>query len=124
MLVKNPGVFKAGVAGGPVIDWGMYEVMYTERYMDTPEQNPRGYEGTKLSNQANSLNDPLLLIHGTSDDIVVMQHSMLFINACINQGKQVDFFAYPGHGHNVRGQDRVHLMKKVLNYIDDKVQSN
>ncbi len=124
MLVKNPGVFKAGVAGGPVIDWGMYEVMYTERYMDTPEQNPRGYEGTKLSNQANSLNDPLLLIHGTSDDIVVMQHSMLFINACINQGKQVDFFPYPGHGHNVRGQDRVHLMKKVLNYIDDKVLSN
>ena len=124
MLLKNPNTFKVGVAGGPVIDWSMYEVMYTERYMDTPEKNPRGYEGTKLSNYANSLNDDLLIIHGTSDDIVVMQHSMLFLNACINMGKQVDFFPYPGHGHNVRGQDRVHLMKKVLNYIDDKINSD
>ena len=92
MLLRNPNTFKVGVAGGPVIDWSLYEVMYAERYMDTPEKNPRGYEGTRLQNLANFLNDDLLIIHGTSDDIVVMQHSMLFLNACINQGKTSRLF--------------------------------
>ena len=121
MLLRAPGTFKAGVAGGPVIDWSMYEVMYTERYMDAPQKNPRGYSMTKLSDGVHFLANDLLLIHGSSDDIVVMQHSMLFLNACINEGKQVDFFVYPGHGHNVRGPDRVHLMTKVLKYIDQRI---
>lgn len=124
MMLRSAGTFKAGVAGGPVIDWAMYEVMYTERYMDAPQKNPNGYSQTKLNDGVHFLANDLLLIHGSSDDVVLMQHSMLFLNACINEGKQVDFFVYPGHGHNVRGPDRVHLMTKVLDYIDRRIVKN
>ncbi|HRD53720.1 MAG TPA: DPP IV N-terminal domain-containing protein, partial [Flavobacteriales bacterium] len=122
LLTKHPGVFKAGVAGGPVIDWSLYEVMYGERYMDTPQENPEGYAATTLSNFAKDLKEPLLLITGGKDDTVVPEHSYQFLKACVAAGVQVDFFNYPGHGHNVRGKDRLHLMEKVLNYIDERVR--
>jgi len=111
-------VFKVGVAGGPVMDWSMYEVMYTERYMDTPEENPEGYAATALPPLAGRLSDHLLLITGGADPVVLPEHSLSFIKACVDNGVQVDFFNYPGHEHNVRGKDRVHLMEKVLDYID------
>lgn len=117
LMLKHPETFKAGVAGGPVIDWNLYEVMYTERYMDTPEENPEGYKNADLSQYVASLKGKLLMIHGTDDDVVVMQHNMKFLKACIDKGIQADFFAYPGHAHNVRGKDRVHLMKKVIDYL-------
>lgn len=119
MMIRNPGVFKAGVAGGPVIDWSYYEVMYTERYMDTPEQNPEGYETNNLINHIDDLEGNLLVIHGTSDDVVVWQHTQLYLKACVEKGKQVDYFVYPMHKHNVRGKDRVHLMQKVTDYFND-----
>jgi dipeptidyl-peptidase-4 len=118
MLLRHPGVFKVGVAGGPVMDWSMYEVMYTERYMDTPEENPEGYAATALPPLAGRLSDHLLLITGGADPVVLPEHSLSFIKACVDNGVQVDFFNYPGHEHNVRGKDRVHLMEKVLDYID------
>lgn len=118
MLTRHPGVFKVGVAGGPVMDWRMYEVMYTERYMDTPQENPEGYAATNLTLLANTLQDPLLLITGGKDDVVLPEHALSFIKACVDQGVRVDFFEYPGHGHNVRGRDRVHLMDKVLDHMD------
>ncbi len=121
MLTRNPGVFKAGVAGGPVMDWALYEVMYGERYMDTPAENPDGYAATALANAAKDLKDDLLIITGGKDDTVVPEHSYTFLKACIAAGVQVDFFNYPGHGHNVRGKDRLHLMEKVLGYIDERV---
>ena len=124
MMLRNPGVFKAGVAGGPVTDWHMYEVMYTERYMDTPEENPDGYANAALYQYAPNLEGELLLIHGTSDDVVVMQHSMTLLNAFINAEKQVEFFPYPGHAHNVRGKDRVHLMTKVLDFVEENMGLN
>ena len=117
LMLRQPGTFKVGVAGGPVIDWNYYEVMYTERYMDSPQDNPEGYEKANLKNYVSNLEGQLLMIHGTVDDVVVMQHNMSFLTACIDEGVQVDFFVYPGHPHNVRGKDRVHLMTKVLNYI-------
>jgi dipeptidyl-peptidase-4 len=117
LLTNYPAAFSCGVAGGPVIDWKWYEVMYGERYMDQPQTNTEGYKKTSLLNQAKSLKDPLLLIHGTADDVVVMQHNLAFVKACVESGTQVDFFPYPMHKHNVRGKDRVHLMEKVLNYI-------
>lgn len=122
MLTRHPGVFKAGVAGGPVIDWSLYEVMYGERYMDTPQENTEGYAMTTLSNSAKDLKDPLLIITGGKDDTVVPEHSYQFLKACVASGVQVDFFNYPGHGHNVRGKDRLHLMEKVLGYIDEQVR--
>ncbi len=122
-MVNQPGLFKAGVAGGPVMDWSMYEVMYTERYMDTPEENPEGYEASNLIKKADQLRDNLLIIHGTDDDVVVWQHSIKFIQACVDAGVQVDYFVYPGHPHNVRGKDRVHLMQKVTDYFDLYLQN-
>lgn len=121
LLLNHPGTFKAGVAGGPVIDWKYYEIMYTERYMDTPESNPKGYEQASLLNKAGQLEDKLLMIHGTVDDVVVWQHSLDFVKKCVDEGKQLDYFVYPGHPHNVRGKDRLHLMTKVLNYIEDNL---
>lgn len=118
LLVNHPGVFKVGVAGGPVTDWKYYEVMYGERYMDTPQTNEDGYEKTSVINKAANLQDKLLVIHGAQDDVVVMQHSLEFINACIKARRQVDFFVYPDHKHNVTGKDRVHLMQKITDYLN------
>ncbi len=119
MLLKNPGVFKTGVAGGPVIDWKYYEVMYGERYMDTPESNPDGYKNACLLNYAKDLNSRLLIIHGTNDATVVWQNSLSFVKKCVDEGVLLDYFVYPGHGHNVRGKDRIHLYKKIVQYFDD-----
>ncbi|MCW5900628.1 MAG: DPP IV N-terminal domain-containing protein [Flavobacteriales bacterium] len=121
MLLRHPGRFKVGVAGGPVMDWTLYEVMYTERYMDTPEENPEGYAATALPPLAGQLQDDLLLISGVRDDVVLPQHSLSLIKACVDAGVQLDYFAYPGHGHNVRGKDRLHLMEKVLRHIDQRM---
>ncbi|PWH81573.1 S9 family peptidase [Brumimicrobium oceani] len=117
MMMKSPEVFKVGVAGGLVTDWKYYEAMYGERYMDTPEENKEGYEKTSLINQAENLKGDLLLIHGTSDPVVVMQHNLSLVKKFVDLGIQIDFFPYPMHEHNVRGKDRVHLMRKVLDYV-------
>jgi dipeptidyl-peptidase 4 len=117
-MLRKPGVFACGVAGGPVMDWKMYEVMYTERYMDTPQENPQGYEDANLLTKAGSLKGKLLLIHGTIDSTVVWQHSVKFLKAAVDNKVQVDYFVYPGYEHNVRGIDRVHLMQKVSDYFD------
>jgi dipeptidyl-peptidase-4 len=121
MLTRHPGVFKAGVAGGPVMDWSMYEVMYTERYMDTPAENPDGYKNTAMPPMATQLQDDLLIITGGADNVVLPEHSLTFLKSCISNGVQVDFFEYPCHEHNVRGKDRVHLMEKVLGYLDARM---
>ncbi len=121
LLLKSPDTFKVGVAGGPVIDWNLYEVMYTERYMDTPQENPEGYANADLTKYVKNLKGKLLMIHGADDDVVVMQHNMRFLKACVDNGVQVDFFTYPGHQHNVRGKDRVHLMKKVIDYLTENL---
>lgn len=117
LMTRRAGVFKVGVAGGPVIDWSKYEVMYTERYMDTPQENPAGYEETNLLNHIDKLKGKLLMIHGSDDDVVVWQHSMLYLKNAIDKGVQLDYFVYPGHKHNVLGKDRVHLMQKITDYF-------
>jgi dipeptidyl-peptidase-4 len=122
MMLKYAEVFQVGVAGGPVTDWSYYEAMYGERYMDTPEENPAGYRKTQLKNYVDQLQGDLLLVHGTVDDVVLMQHNYSLVKAFVEAGILVDFFPYPMHQHNVRGKDRVHLIKKVLHYIDDKLK--
>lgn len=121
LMLKHSDVFQVGVAGGPVVDWEMYEVMYGERYMDMPNENPEGYKKTNMTNYVSDLSGKLMLIHGVQDPTVVMQHSMKFLRECIQQNKQVDFFAYPTHEHNVRGKDRIHLMQKVSDYFIDNL---
>ncbi|MDP9962162.1 S9 family peptidase [Chryseobacterium lathyri] len=117
-MLRQPDVFKVGVAGGPVIDWRMYEIMYGERYMDTPQENPQGYATANLLDKVQNLKGKLLMIHGAQDDVVVWQHSIKFIKSAVDSGVQLDYFAYPGHPHNVIGKDRVHLMQKVTDYFD------
>ncbi|HRP88638.1 MAG TPA: DPP IV N-terminal domain-containing protein [Edaphocola sp.] len=119
LMLRHPEVFKVGVAGGPVIDWGMYEIMYTERYMDSPQENPKGYADNNLLTKTKNLKGKLLMIHGAQDDVVVWQHSIKFVKACVDNGVQMDYFVYPGHPHNVMGKDRVHLMQKITDYFDE-----
>jgi len=117
LMLRQAGTFNVGVAGGPVTDWKYYEIMYGERYMDRPEQNPKGYEQASLMTYAGNLKGDLLLIHGTVDDVVVMQHNLALVKKFVDLGIQMDFFPYPMHKHNVTGKDRVHLMEKVLRYV-------
>jgi len=118
LLLRNPAVFTTAVAGGPVTDWKYYEVMYGERYMDTPQENPEGYAKSRVGKYIENLGDnKLLLIHGSVDPTVVPQHSMTLLKEAVEKQVQIDFFTYPMHEHNVRGKDRVHLMTKVLNYV-------
>ncbi|PCJ67158.1 MAG: hypothetical protein COA58_02240 [Bacteroidetes bacterium] len=121
MMTRNPGVFKAGVAGGPVIDWTLYEIMYTERYMDTPQENPEGYATANLKNHVENLEGKLLMIHGGLDNVVLWQHSLQYLETAVSKGVQLDYFVYPKHEHNVRGKDRVHLYEKVSNYFFDNL---
>ena len=118
MKLAHPEIFKVGCAGGPVIDWKWYEVMYGERYMDTPQENPEGYANNSLLSKAKDLNGRLLVIHGAEDNTVVWQNSIEFVDACIKAGKQVDYFIYPHHEHNVRGIDRIHLYEKMFDYYE------
>ena len=122
LMLKHPGVFKCAVAGGPVMDWKMYEVMYTERYMDRPQDNPDGYADANLLDKVKNLKGKLLLIHGTNDNTVVWQHSVNFLKKCVDDGVQVDYFVYPGYEHNVRGKYRVHLMQKITDYFDQNLK--
>jgi dipeptidyl-peptidase-4 len=122
LKLRQPGVFKAACAGGPVIDWKYYEVMYGERYMDTPETNPEGYQTASLLNYVDQLEGDLLVIHGTKDPTVVWQHSLAFVQECVEQGKQLDYFVYPGHGHGVGGRDRLHLRTMIKNFFDEHLK--
>ena len=119
LMLNYPDVFKVGVAGGPVIDWKWYEVMYGERYMDTPQQNPEGYEKSSLINKAGNLKGRLQIITGYNDNIVVPQQCLSFLDACIKAGTQPDFFAYPGEEHNMRGHASVHLHERITQYFED-----
>lgn len=119
LMCSYPDVFKVGVAGGPVIDWKFYEVMYGERYMDTPQENPEGYEKTSLLNKAKNLKGRLQIIVGYNDPTCVLQHSLSFLRTCIDCGTQPDYFVYPGDGHNMMGHDMVHLHDRITRYFDD-----
>ena len=119
LMTNYPDVFKVGVAGGPVIDWKWYEVMYGERYMGTPETNPDGYAKTSLIDKAKDLKGKLQIITGYNDNTVVPQHCLSFLDACIKAGTQPDFFAYPGEEHNMRGHASVHLHERITQYFED-----
>jgi dipeptidyl-peptidase 4 len=121
LMTRNVGVFKVAVAGGPVIDWSYYEIMYGERYMDMPQENKEGYDKNNLLNHVDKLKGKLLMIHGAQDDVVVWQHSILYQKKAVDKGILMDYYVYPGHLHNVLGKDRAHLMEKVTNYFIDNL---
>ena len=119
LMTNYPDVFKVGVAGGPVIDWKWYEVMYGERYMGTPQDNPEGYAKSSLISKAGNLKGKLQIITGYNDNTVVPRHCLSFLDACIKAGTQPDFFAYPGEEHNMRGHASVHLHERITQYFED-----
>ena len=106
LITNYPDVFKVAVAGGPVIDWKWYEVMYGERYMDTPQTNPEGYRQTSLLYKAKDLKGKLQIIIGLNDPVV-----------------QPDFFVYPGEPHNMRGHQSVHLHERITQYFEDYLKN-
>jgi len=122
LMLRSNNQFKVGVAGGAVIDWNYYEVMYTERYMDTPQTNPDGYKEASLLNYVNNLNGKLLLVHGTSDPTVVWQNTLLFAQKAMQLNKSLEYYPYVGHEHGVAGRDNLHLYNKITNYFLDNLK--
>ena len=119
LMTTYPDVFKVGVAGGPVIDWKWYEIMYGERYMDRPQDNPEGYASTSLIAKAKNLKGRLQIIIGLNDPVVLPQHAFSFLKQCIHDGTQPDFFVYPGEPHNMRGHQSTHLHERISRYFFD-----
>ena len=121
LMTNFPEIFKVGVAGGPVIDWKWYEIMYGERYMETEATNADGFRRTSLMKKVNNLKGKLLICQGAVDNTVLWQHSLNFVQECIRQQVQLDYFPYPIAEHNVYGKDRVHLMNKVTLYFAENL---
>lgn len=121
LMTRTNGAFKVGVAGGAVIDWKYFEAMYTERYMDTPQQNPDGYENANLLNHIKNLDGKLLELHGTVDPIVVWQHTLQLSKKATSLNIPMDYFPYPGHPHHIKGKDVLHLYNKITNYFLDNL---
>lgn len=119
MMLNRPDIFKVGVAGGAVTDWKYYEIMYGERYMGTPQNNPEGYKKADMNSLSGNLKGRLMLVHCDTDPVVVWQHTLRFLESSIDNGVYPDYFVYPGHGHNVIGNERVHLYEKITRYFDD-----
>lgn len=122
LMLTHPDIFKVGVAGGPVTDWSLYEIMYGERYMDSPKENPEGYKAADLTLRAGNLKGELLVVHCDEDPVVLLQHSLRFVDAAIKNDAYPDLFIYPGHKHNVVGPDRVHLYEKVTRYFEKNLR--
>ena len=121
LMTRTPGLFKVGVGGGAVINWKYYEVMYTERYMDTPQENPEGYEKTNLLNYVGNLKGKLLLVHGTMDSTVLWQHTLMFCKKAADLGVPLDYFPYPGHQHHILGVDSYQLYQKIFAYFKENL---
>ena len=117
-MLKEPEYFKVGVAVAPVTDWKNYDTIYTERYMDTPEDNPEGYQTSSAMQYADQLEGKLLLVHGSSDDNVHLANTMQLVEALQNAGRQFDLMIYPGKAHSIRGEDaQVHLFEMITEYF-------
>ena len=119
LILSHPETFKVGVAGGPVLDWKYYEVMYGERYMDTPQENPEGYAASSMVAKAGQLKGRLQIIVGLNDPVCVLQHSLAFLRAAADAGTQPDYYVYPSQGHNMMGSDQVHLHERITRYFND-----
>lgn len=117
LMLRTNNAFKVAVGGGAVIDWKYYEVMYGERYMDTPQTNPEGYKEASLLNYVENLKGKLLLVHGTVDPTVVWQNTLAIAKKAQELNKPLDYFPYVGHPHGVGGRDALHLYTKITNYF-------
>lgn len=118
MVTEHPEVFRSASCGGPVVNWEWYEIMYGERYMDTPQENPEGYAKACIIPKIKNLNCPLLIMHGQQDNTVVQQHSLELLHQSVLDDVQIQYFPYTTHEHNVRGLDRVQMWHKIEQFHD------
>jgi dipeptidyl-peptidase-4 len=117
-MTKGADVFKMGIAVAPVTNWRYYDNIYTERFMRTPQENPKGYDDNSPINHVDKLTGKFLLIHGMADDNVHFQNSANMVTALVKANKQFDFFAYPNKNHGIYGGNtRNHLFSMMYDYI-------
>ncbi len=122
MINGGGSIFKAGIAIAPVTDWRLYDSTYTERFMQTPQSNDRGYEKSEIISKAGQLKGKLLLCHGTADDNVHIQHSMLFVENMIKAGVDFEMQVYPNKNHSILGNEtRLHLYRRFNKFIKDNL---
>ena len=121
-ITKGADVFNLAVAVAPVTNWRYYDNIYTERYMQTPQENPSGYDENSPINHVEKLKGKYLLIHGTADDNVHVQNTYEMSSALVRANKQFDLFVYPDKNHGIYGKNtRYHLYKKITNFILDNL---
>jgi dipeptidyl-peptidase 4 len=114
-----PGkAFRTAISVAPVTDWRLYDAIYTERYMDQPDDNPLGYEAGSVLNHLNSIDIPLLIVHGTGDDNVHFAHSMHLAHELQQRGKSFEIMVYPEKKHGIKGSEtQLHLYRLLTNFI-------
>ena len=117
--IRRPDVFKAGVAGAPVVTWENYDTHYTERYMGLPRENPSGYSASSVLTYAAQLDRPLLLIHGLTDDNVYVQHTLQLADALYMAGRKYEFM--PMLGTHLAGSSdsvvQLRQQQRVLEFL-------
>ena len=116
-LTYGADVFPYGIANSSVTDWHFYDTHYTERFMNTPQDNPDGYKITSVLTYANKYKGRLRIVHGTSDDNVHMQNSLVLINELQDLKKHFEFMVYPSERHGIGGLKGVHSRTKRTNSI-------
>lgn len=116
LITAHPETFKAASCGGPVVNWEWYEVMYGERYMDTPQENPTGYANANIIPKIKNVKCPLLVMHGAQDHTVVQQHTLELLRQAVTDDVELEYFVYTIHDHNVMGTERRHLYNKLLRF--------
>lgn len=117
-LAHGNDIFRMGIAYAPVTDWRFYDTIYTEKYMRTPKENSKGYEESSVLNVADRIKGNLLLIHGTADDNVHLQHTMSLIEKLVQHNVKYDLLLYPGKKHSIRGGKlKYHLYKNITDFI-------
>ena len=121
-LFKGNDVFKMAIAVAPVTNWRYYDSIYTERYLQTPQENASGYDLNSPINFVNKLKGNFLLVHGSADDNVHLQNSMEMIEALVQANKQFDWAIYPDKNHGISGgKTRIQLFNKLTNFVKDKL---
>ena len=119
-MTKGAQVYSAGISVAPVTNWRYYDTVYTERFMQTPQENESGYDDNSPVNHADKLQGELLLVHGSGDDNVHYQNSMEMINALVAANKDFDFFVYPDRNHGIYGGNtRLHLFNMMMDFVKD-----
>ncbi len=124
LMTRAGDYFKCGISGAPVTDWAYYETGYGERYMDRPEENAEGYKTSMPATHLDGLRGRLLVVHGSSDDTVVWQHTIDFVDRCVKADKPVEYMVYPGQLHGLRGPYRWHFYQKMTKFFLDELRPN